>query len=86
MPHQLHLILYELATALGNDSNFSTSITNLIGTKANQSTTYTKTEVDNNSALKANQSTTYTKPEVNNSLALKQDVINNVTGTGERLL
>ena len=36
----------ELATALNNDPNFSTSITNLIGTKANQSTTYTKTEVD----------------------------------------
>ena len=39
--------LKELATALNNDQNFSTSITNLIGTEANQSSTYTKTEVDN---------------------------------------
>ena len=53
--------LKELAQALNNDENFSTSITNLIGTKANQSTTYTKTEVDNNLLFKANQSTTYTK-------------------------
>ena len=37
--------LKELATALNNDHNLSTSITNLIGTKANQSTTYTTTEV-----------------------------------------
>ena len=34
--------LKELATAVDNDENFSKSITNLIGTKANQSTTYTK--------------------------------------------
>ena len=37
--------------------------------KADRSTTYTKTEVDNSLALKANQSTTYTKTEVDNSLA-----------------
>ena len=65
--------LNELARALGNYSNFSTSMTNLIGTKANQSTTYTKTEVDNNLLLKADQSTTYTKTEVDNSLLLKAD-------------
>ena len=35
--------LKELAQALNNDENFSTSITNLIANKANQSTTYTKT-------------------------------------------
>ena len=51
----------EFAAALSHDRNFSTSITNLIGTKANQSTTYTETEVDNKLILKANQSTTYTK-------------------------
>ena len=39
---------------LNNDNNFSASITNLIGTKANQSTTYTKTEVNNSLALKQN--------------------------------
>ena len=45
----------ELATALNNDHNFPTSVTNLIGTKANQATTYTKTEVDSNVALKHNK-------------------------------
>ena len=60
--------LKELSTALGNDLNFSTSITNLIGTKANQSTTYTQTEVDNNLILKADKATTYTKTEIDNSL------------------
>ena len=39
--------------------------------KANQSTTYTKTEVDDNLLLKANQSTTFTKTEVDSSLSLK---------------
>ena len=63
----------ELATALNNDQNFSTSITNLIGTKANQSTTFATTEVDNNLILKATQSTTYTKTEIDNNLALKTD-------------
>ena len=33
--------LKELAQALNNADNFSTSITNLVATKANQSTTYT---------------------------------------------
>ena len=62
--------LKEVATALNNDKNLSTSNTNLIGTKANQSTTYTKTEVEQNLILKANQSTTYAKTEVDNNLAL----------------
>ena len=44
-----------------------------MGTKANQSTTYTKSEVDNNLILKANQSTTSTKAQVDNNLALKAD-------------
>ena len=42
-----------------------------LDSKANQSTTYTKTEVDNKLVLKANQSTTYSKTEVDTSLALK---------------
>ena len=42
-----------------------------LNSKANQPTTYTKTEVDNKSVLKANQSTTYSKTEVDASLALK---------------
>ena len=37
--------LKELATTLNNDQNLATSIANLIGTKANQSTTYTKTKL-----------------------------------------
>ena len=45
----------------------------MIGTKANQSTTYTKTEVDNNLILKASQSTTYAKTEIDKSLALNAD-------------
>ena len=44
-----------------------------LNSKANQLTTYTKTEVNNSSALKANQATTYKKTEVDNSLALKQN-------------
>lgn len=45
--------LNELATALGNDPAFATTITTLIGTKANQATTYTKTEIDTALGLKA---------------------------------
>lgn len=37
--------LEELAAALGNDPNFATTITELIGTKANSSEVYTKKEV-----------------------------------------
>lgn len=37
--------LEELAAALGNDPNFATTITELIGTKANSSDVYTKEEV-----------------------------------------
>ena len=59
--------LKELATALNNDRNFSTSVTNLIGTNANQSTTYTKTEVGNNLTLKSDKATTYTKTEIDTS-------------------
>ena len=42
-----------------------------LNSKANQSTTHTKTEVDNKSVLKANPSTTFTKTKVDKNLALK---------------
>ena len=38
--------LNELATALGSDANFATTVATQIGTKADAATTYTKTEVD----------------------------------------
>lgn len=47
--------LNELANALGNDPNFATTVTNQIGTKANASDVYNKTQV-------------YTKTEANNLL------------------
>ena len=50
-----------------------------IAAKANQSTTYTKTEVDSIATGKANQATTYTKTEVDNSLATKQKSITSGT-------
>ena len=39
-----------------------------LNSNANQSTTYTKTEVDNELVLKAIQGTTYTKTEVDRNL------------------
>lgn len=47
--------LNELAAALGNDANFATTVTTSLAGKANQSTTYTKTEVDG--ALSGKQAT-----------------------------
>lgn len=38
--------LDEIAAALGNDPNFATTITNQLGTKANKSVVYTKSEAD----------------------------------------
>jgi hypothetical protein len=38
--------LNELAAALGDDANFASSVATSIGLKADQATTYTKTEVD----------------------------------------
>jgi hypothetical protein len=38
--------LKELANALANDANYATTVQNQLALKANQSTTYTKTEVD----------------------------------------
>ena len=46
-------------------------VQNQLNSKANQATTYTKTEVDNNLVLKYDQATTYTPTEVDNSLVLK---------------
>ena len=51
----------------------STATQTALDLKANQSTTYTKTEVDNYFLLKADKSTTYTKSEVDNNLILKAD-------------
>jgi len=48
--------LNELAAALGDDANYAATITTALGTKADQSTTYTKTEVNTSLALKANSS------------------------------
>ena len=46
--------LKELANALANDANYATTIQNQLATKANQSTTYTKTEVDSSLNQKQN--------------------------------
>ena len=40
--------------------------------KANQATTYTKTDIDNRLLVKADKSTTYTKTEIDNSLWLEK--------------
>ncbi len=39
--------LSALSTALNNDPNYFTTVTNQLGQKADKSTTYTKTDVDN---------------------------------------
>ena len=57
--------LNELAAALGNDANFATTVTNSLAAKANQSTTYTKTEVDTALGLKANTSSLGTLATLN---------------------
>ena len=65
--------LNELAAALGDDPNHVTTMTTLVGTKADQSTTYTKTEVDTSLNLKSDKTTTYTKTEVDTALTNKSD-------------
>ena len=52
-----------------------------LNSKANQSTTYSKTEVDSNLALKANQATTFSKTEVDNKLVLKANQSTTYTKT-----
>jgi len=97
--------LNELATALADDSNFASTVQGqlalkasivyvdtALAPKANQSTTYTKTAVDNlltpkltvsylneQLALKATQATTYTKTETDNLLATEQATITSAT-------
>jgi hypothetical protein len=73
--------LNELAAALGDDANHVTTMTTLVGTKADQSTTYTKTEVDTSLNLKSDKTTTYTKTEVDTSLNLKSDKTTTYTKT-----
>lgn len=84
--------LDEIAAALGDDPNFATTITNLIGTKADtatvnasldtkadKATTYTKTEVDTKLNAKANSVDVYTKSQTNTAIS---DATNNkVTST-----
>jgi len=75
--------LNELAAALGDDANHVTTMTTLVGTKANQSTTYTKTEVD--TALTNKSDTTHThdlssydtSAQVDTKLLTKSDTTHN---------
>lgn len=66
--------LYELANALGNDANFSTTITNLIGTKANAVDVYTKSVSDGryqpleNQRLSSGNNVTFNKVTAVNEL------------------
>ena len=84
--------LDEIAAALGDDRNFATTITNLIGTKADtatvnasldtkadKSTTYTKSEVDTKLNAKANSADVYTKSQTDT--AISNATNNKVTST-----
>ncbi len=84
--------LDEIAAALGDDPNFATTITNLIGTKADtatvndsldtkadKSTTYTKSEVDTKLNAKANSADVYTKSQTDT--AISNATNNKVTST-----
>jgi len=64
--------LNELAQALANDSSYAATVFNKLAQKADKSTTYTKSELNDALSAKANQSTTYTKTEVDNALSAKQ--------------
>ena len=63
--------LNELAIALGNDANFSTTITNILSDKANSADVYTSTEVDTLLSDKANSADVYTSTEVDTLLSDK---------------
>ncbi|MBQ7134741.1 hypothetical protein [Campylobacter sp.] len=71
----------ELATKVYVDE-LKASLDSDIATKANQDTTYTKTEVDNIANTKANQDTTYTKTEVDDIANTKANAnaVVNLTG------
>jgi hypothetical protein len=68
--------LNELATALGQDADFATTIATQIGQKANTSDVYTKTEVDTQLSSKANIVDTAS------ALAGKADVASTLAGYG----
>ena len=70
-----------IATQANRINEVNTTLTQSINTKANQSTTYTKTEVNNLLNAKANQSTTYNKTEVDTKLGLKADKSTTYTKT-----
>lgn len=57
-----------------------TAVEQTLSGKADQATTYTKTEVDTALAAKANTATTYTKSEVDTALAGKQNTLSAGTG------
>lgn len=57
-----------------------TAVETTLSGKADQATTYTKTEVDTALAGKANTATTYTKTEVDTALAGKQNTLSAGTG------
>lgn len=84
--------LDEIAAALGDDPNFATTITNLIGTKADtatvnasldtkadKATTYTKSEIDTKLRAKANSADVYTKSQTDT--AISNATNNKVTST-----
>ena len=56
--------LNELASALGDDVNFSTTVATNIGLKADQLTTYTKTEVDTSLTGKADTGHTHVEADI----------------------
>ena len=72
----------QIETQANRINEVNTTLTQSINTKANQATTYTKTEVNNLLNAKANQANTYTKSEVDNRVNAKAnwDAIVNLTG------
>ena len=73
--------LNELAIALGNDANFSTTITNILSDKANSADVYTSTEVDTLLSDKANSADVYTSTEVDTLLSDKANSADVYTST-----
>ena len=62
----------ELTRSVDQNVGDTSALLNALNLKADNSTTYTKTEVDNNLALKADKATTYTNTEIDTSLDTKQ--------------
>ena len=69
------LVGYDALSAIASD------IKTAIGTKADASTTYNKTEVDTALALKADKSDTYTKAQVDSAVGAKADASSVYTKT-----